>query len=348
MRTSLSYWWNIGSIMGIVLLWQIIRGLFLVLFYTCDAIEALSSVEYIIREVNNGWIVRVSHFNGARLFFLLLYLHMSRGIILGRFHLWKVWSRGIIILICIMGEAFIGYVLPWGQISVWGACVITRLFSVFPWVGEDLVVWIWGGLVVNRATLGCLLILHYLLPFIILIIIILHILFLHELGRTSSCGGRDRELKVKFWPTFIFKDRVNIIIWSIFLVFICLWPWFLGDCENFKEANLIRRPVHIQPEWYFLFLYAILRAVPNKLGGVLLLALSLFIIWLLCLLPYNWQSNSLKLNTLILRILIVLVVVLTLLGCSPVETPLTIISQEFTRCYLILLAATTLLGWTMW
>lgn len=305
------------------------------MLYTCDVLEALVRVEYIMREINRGWFLRVSHFNGARLFFVLLYLHIGRGLIIGRFRLWKVWTSGVILLLIVIGEALIGYVLPWGQISVWGACVITRLFRVLPYVGEILVTWVWGGLVVNRSTLGCLFMLHYLLPLIIIGGVIIHLLSLHERGSTNRTGGNDRELKLKFFPFFIIKDVVNLSCWGLFLTLICWLPLLLGDCENFKEANLIRRPTHIQPEWYFLLLYAILRAVPNKLGGVILLAFSLCCIWCLCLLPNSYQSNWIRINCVILRILFSIVVILTLLGTSPVEIPLVFIRQVVTLVYFL-------------
>jgi len=334
---SLSYFWNLGSILGLVLINQLLTGLFLVIFYTRDATLAFIRVEYIIRETNSGWLLRLIHFNGASLFFLCLFLHIRRGIILGRFRLWKPWTTGILLFACVIGEAFIGYVLPWGQISVWGACVITSLLSVIPFIGETVVVWVWGGFVVNSATLGCFFILHYLLPFIILVIIILHILFLHETGSSSSCGRRDRDSKIKFFPYFIIKDLINLSLFSLFISFCCLLPFTLGDCENLKEANLIRRPIHIQPEWYFLLAYAILRAIPNKLGGVIALLLSIVAIWALCALPSSPQTNYTCLYLFFFSLLRATTVTLTFLGASPVEPPFIFFRQLLTGRYFLLL-----------
>ena len=336
-RVSLSYFWNFGSIIGVVLIRQLITGLFLVILYTRDASLSFIRIEYIMRETNSGWILRLLHFNGARLFFICLFLHIGRGIIFNSFRLWKVWTRGIFLFILVMGEALIGYVLPWGQISVWGACVITRLLRVIPFVGNTLVIWVWGGFVVNRATLGCLFILHYLLPFIILASILLHIIYLHEIGRSSNTGRRDSEFKIKLFPYFILKDLLNLTLFGTFITLSCLTPFYLGDCENFKEANLIRRPIHIQPEWYFLFVYAILRSIPNKIGGVTALILSLLFIWTLCLLPRSRQRNYSHIQALIFSWFVVTFIVLTFLGASPVEIPFIRIRQTFTRIYFILL-----------
>lgn len=192
----------------------------------------------------------------------------------------------------VIAEAFIGYVLPWGQMSVWGACVITRLLGVIPYVGEIFVVWVWGGFVVSSATLGCFFAIHFVLPFAIFVLVGIHILFLHETGSTRGSGRRDRELKVKLFPFFVVKDMVNFLVWFCFISGCMLFPFSLGDCENLKEANLISRPVHIQPEWYFLSLYAILRAIPNKLGGVLALAAAVVCVGFLSLFPGSYQRNT--------------------------------------------------------
>lgn len=336
-RASLSYKWNFGSILGVILIRQILTGLFLVIFYVRDATFSFFSVEYIIREVGSGWFFRVLHLNGARFLFVCLYLHVRRGIVFGRFRLWKVWRTGIILLLLVIGEAFLGYVLPWGQISVWGACVITSLLRVLPWVGSVVVVWVWGGLVVNRATLGCFLILHYLLPFTMLVFVIFHILFLHETGRRGRRGATDRELKIKFFPYFVSKDAVDFCFIRRLVLFCCLLPFFLGDCENFKEANLINSPVHIQPEWYFLFIYAILRAVPNKLGGVVAIVASLLAIWALASTSWGEQRNWRIGLRVLVSLLIIVTVVLTFLGASPVESPLVLLRQVFTGVYFFFL-----------
>ena len=286
-----------------------------------------------MREVQGGWIFRVLHFNGASLFLVIIYYHVGRGLICGSWRLWKVWSRGIILFFLLIAEAFIGYVLPWGQMSVWGACVITSLLRVIPFVGDSVVVWVWGGLVVNRATLGCFFIIHYLLPFVILVVIGLHILFLHEIGRTSRGGRRDREFKVEFLPYFIFKDLVNLLLWRIFFILCFLAPFSLGDCENLKEANLIRSPIHIQPEWYYLAVYAILRAIPSKIGGVLSLVFSLVIVWILSFISFSSQRNNILAHRIILSWLGVIFLALTWLGRCPVESPFVVVGQVFTLLY---------------
>lgn len=336
-RVSLSYRWNLGSILGITLVRQILTGLFLVILYVRDSAVSFLSVEYVMREVGSGWWVRVLHFNGASLFFVCIYAHIGRGLFLGRFRLWKVWSSGIILFFLVIGEAFLGYVLPWGQMSVWGACVITSLLSVLPWVGETVVVWVWGGLVVNRATLGCFLMLHYLLPFVMLGVILFHILFLHERGRTAGGGARDRELKIKFFPYFISKDSLNLYFLGGLLFLCAVFPLLLGDCENFKEANLMRRPVHIQPEWYFLLVYAVLRAVPNKLGGVVAIVGALVWVWALSACRRGEQSSWGKEHKMMLVWLLALAGILTFLGASPVEVPLVEIRQVFTLGYFSIL-----------
>lgn len=347
-RISLSYRWNLGSILGIILIGQLLSGLFLVIFYVRDSAVSLLSVEYIMREVSSGWLIRILHFNGARLFLICIYLHIARGLLFNSFRLWKVWSTGIILLLLVIGEAFLGYVLPWGQISVWGACVITRLLSVLPWVGETVVVWVWGGLVVNRATLGCFFMLHYLLPFVMLALILLHILFLHERGSTTKSGAGDREAKIKFFPYLITKDSLNFCLWGSLLFFCSACPFLLGDCENFKEANLMSSPVHIQPEWYFLLVYAILRAIPNKLGGVAAILGALIFVWGLCLCVYREQRRLSKTYKIIICWLFVFALILTFLGASPVELPFVQISQVLTFWYFLTLSCAIWLQCTFW
>lgn len=344
----LSYVWNLGSILGFVLVSQIFTGVFLVIFYTCDSLTALIRVEYIIREVGAGWLFRVIHLNGASLFFVCLYAHMVRGLLLGSLRLWKVWVTGMILFVLVIGEAFLGYVLPWGQMSVWGACVITRLLRVVPLVGDSLVVWIWGGLIVNRATLGCFFRLHYLLPLIILVVVGAHVLLLHEVGRTRLGGSRDRETKLKFWPYLIAKDGVDLFLIRSLVLFCCLFPLLLGDCENLTEANLIKRPVHIQPEWYFLLVYAILRAIPRKLGGVIALCLSLVVIATLRRLSHFTQRNLIRTQKVIVRGIVVCVVLLTWLGSAPVEYPLILFGQVLTAAYFFMFLLNTILWFLFW
>lgn len=336
-RSRLSFWWNTGSMLGTILVVQVFSGLLLIIFYIPSPSMALIRIEYITREVNLGWLARNLHSRGASLFFICLYAHIRRGLIVGRWRLWKVWSSGTILLLMVIGEALMGYVLPWGQISVWGACVITSLVRVIPLVGTQLVCWVWGGFVVRGATLKCFLMLHFLLPLAILGLTVAHLLALHESGRTRRLSRRDRERKVKFYPYLVIKDRVNLLWWGRLIRLVCLVPFFFSDYESFKEANLIRSPIHIQPEWYFLLLYAVLRSVPNKLGGVLLLVATLLILWGVCLFPIRAQSNWIRGHTFLLRLLFIVVVLLSFLGASPVEGPLILISQLLTlRLFLLL------------
>lgn len=335
-RIRLSYFWNLGSILGVTLIFQLITGILLVFYYVCDSSLSLIRVEYIIREVNRGWLIRVLHLNGASLLLFCLYLHIARGLILGSFRIWKVWISGIILLVLGIAEALLGYVLPWGQMSVWGACVITRLLRVIPLVGEPVVIWIWGGLIVNRATLGCFFALHYFLPFVMLIIVGIHILFLHEVGSTSPRGRRDRETKIGFWPYLVVKDIINFIGIVRFFFFCIIFPFILSDCENFSEANLMKSPVHIQPEWYFLFLYAVLRAVPNKVGGVLTLCLCLIVVFCAGGVGEGRQRNVIKVCKGLTRGLVCVVIILTWLGSIPVEFPFGEITQRFTFMYFMI------------
>lgn len=323
---NLSTWWNFGSILGVCLIIQLITGILLSMHYNASIQEAFISLRHIIRDVNYGWLIRNIHSNGASIFFICLYLHIGRGIYYGSYHLSKTWNMGIIILLTTMATAFLGYVLPWGQMSFWGATVITNLLSAFPYIGLILVNWIWGGFSVDNATLSRFFRLHFILPFIIAIITIIHLFFLHLTGSSNPIGVNSELDKIPFHPFFSIKDIMGFSFTITTLLILTLSePYILSDPDNFTQANPIVTPVHIQPEWYFLFAYAILRAIPNKLGGVIALFLSIII---LAILPYTIKSKFkgiqfYTINQISFWIFITTVLLLTWIGARPVEIPYT-------------------------
>lgn len=335
---NISVWWNFGSILGICLITQIISGFFLSIHYTPNIEISFSSVIHIIQDVNYGWIFRLIHINGASIFFVCLYLHIGRGLYYNSFKLTKTWITGVTILLITIGTAFIGYVLPWGQISFWGATVITNLVSAIPYIGEEIVKWLWGGFSVNNATLNRFYSIHFILPFIILFIVIIHLFFLHETGSSNPLGTKRNFNKIPFNPYFSIKDLIGfILIISILLIISLINPYILRDPENFNPANSIITPLHIQPEWYFLFAYAILRSIPNKLGGVIALLLSILI---LIILPFNsnYKIKGFKfyyLNQIIFWNFICLFIILTWIGARPVEDPFILIGQISSIIYFI-------------
>jgi len=334
--TNISLWWNIGSLLGLCLGLQILTGLFLAIHYTNDITMAFNRIIHITRDVNSGWILQILHANGASIFFICLYLHVGRGIYYSSYWLQETWNVGILILFLTIGAAFIGYVLPWGQISFWGATVITNLLSAIPYLGNFLVQWIWGGFAVDNATLSRFFTIHFILPFIILAIIIVHLLFLHQTGSNNPIGINSNYNKINFHPFYSTKDLLGAIFILLILIFICLFiPYTLGDVENFIPANPLVTPVHIQPEWYFLFAYAILRSIPNKLGGVICLVLSIAILFILPLTETIKISSSsnLYLSQIIFWSYVVIIFLLTWIGARPVEAPFILIGQILTLFY---------------
>nr|YP_008757580.1 cytochrome b [Octostigma sinensis]AEV44845.1 cytochrome b [Octostigma sinensis] len=334
--SSISAWWNFGSLLGMCLIIQILTGLFLTMHYAPNIEIAFSSVSHICRDVNFGWLIRVFHANGASLFFVCIYLHIGRGIYYNSFLLMETWNVGVIILFLVMATAFVGYVLPWGQMSFWGATVITNLLSAIPYVGKMLVEWIWGGFAINNATLNRFFAFHFLLPFIITAAVMVHFIFLHETGSNNPMGLNSNFDKVPFHPFFSYKDLTGMIITLSLLVFTCLlFPYNLGDPDNFIPSNPLVTPIHIQPEWYFLFAYAILRSIPNKLGGVVALVLSILI---LMILPFTFQnklqSNQFyPLNQILFWSFLSITILLTWIGARPVEDPYLITGQILTFMY---------------
>ena len=334
--SNISRWWNFGSLLGLCLIIQIITGLFLAIHYTADIEIAFNRVNHICRDVNYGWLLRTLHANGASFFFICIYLHVGRGIYYGSFLYTPTWIVGVILLFLVIGTAFIGYVLPWGQISFWGATVITNLLSAIPYLGTDLTQWLWGGFAVDNATLTRFFTFHFLLPFIVAAITIIHLLFLHQTGSNNPLGINSNIDKIPFHPYFSFKDIVGFIVIIILLTLLNLWnPYLLGDPDNFIPANPLVTPVHIQPEWYFLFAYAILRSIPNKLGGVIALVLSIAI---LIILPFTnirkFQGIAFyTLNQILFWTIVSTVILLTWIGARPVEDPYIIIGQILTIIY---------------
>nr|YP_009485758.1 cytochrome b [Reduvius gregoryi]AVZ00894.1 cytochrome b [Reduvius gregoryi] len=334
--SSISLWWNFGSLLSMCLMIQIVTGVFLAMHYTDNIEMAFSSVVHICRDVNNGWLLRSLHANGASLFFICLYLHVGRGIYYGSYKLIMTWMAGIIMLFLIMGTAFLGYVLPWGQMSLWGATVITNLLSAVPYLGGDLVKWLWGGFSVDNATLTRFFTLHFLLPFIIAAFTMIHLLFLHQTGSSNPLGLISNLDKIPFHPYFSIKDLMGVSVTMLFFIMLNLWePRILGDPENFIPANPLITPVHIQPEWYFLFAYAILRSIPNKLGGVIAMIVSIAIIMIL---PFTNKSKFqgitfYPLNQFMFWTLAATMLLLTWIGARPAEEPFILTGQILTVAY---------------
>lgn len=335
---NISTWWNFGSLLFLCLIIQILTGLFLSIHYTADINLAFNRINHICRDVNYGWFLRTIHANGASFFFICIYLHVGRGIYYISYIFTSTWIIGVIILFIVIGTAFIGYVLPWGQISFWGATVITNLLSAIPYLGIDLVQWLWGGFAVDNATLTRFYTFHFLLPFVLLATTLIHILFLHETGSNNPIGLNSNTDKIPFHPYFTYKDIVGFIIIIILLLFLILInPYLLGDPDNFIPANPLVTPIHIQPEWYFLFAYAILRSIPNKLGGVIALILSIAILFTLPL--YNLRKfrgiQFYPINQILFWIIVITVILLTWIGARPVEEPFILIRQILTIIYFL-------------
>nr|YP_009441719.1 cytochrome b [Amphizoa insolens]AOY39251.1 cytochrome b [Amphizoa insolens] len=334
--SNISLWWNYGSLLGLCLIIQIITGIFLAMHYTANIDIAFNSINHICRDVNYGWMMRTLHANGASFFFICIYMHIGRGMYYGSYKLSHTWMIGVIILFLVMGTAFMGYVLPWGQMSFWGATVITNLLSAIPYLGNSLVQWIWGGFAVDNATLTRFFTIHFMLPFIIIAMVMIHLLFLHQTGSNNPLGINSNLDKIPFHPYFSFKDLMGfIMLMTILSILTLLNPYLLGDPDNFIPANPLVTPVHIQPEWYFLFAYAILRSIPNKLGGVIALILSIMI---LMILPFSNISKfqSMKfypINKIMFWMFISIVILLTWIGMRTVEEPFIITGQILTILY---------------
>nr|YP_010000519.1 cytochrome b [Erpornis zantholeuca]QOD96405.1 cytochrome b [Erpornis zantholeuca] len=328
--SNISTWWNFGSLLGLCLITQIVTGLLLAMHYTADTSLAFASVAHTCRNVQFGWLIRNLHANGASFFFICIYLHIGRGIYYGSYLNKETWNIGVILLLTLMATAFVGYVLPWGQMSFWGATVITNLFSAIPYIGQTLVEWAWGGFSVDNPTLTRFFALHFLLPFVIAGLTLVHLTFLHETGSNNPLGIPSDCDKIPFHPYYSIKDILGFALMFTSLATLALFsPNLLGDPENFTPANPLATPPHIKPEWYFLFAYAILRSIPNKLGGVLALAASILVLFLMPLLHTSkLRSMTFRpLSQILFWTLVANLLILTWIGSQPVEQPFIIIGQ---------------------
>ena len=336
---SISYLWNFGFLAGICLVIQIITGIFLAMHYAAHVDIAFLSVEHIMRDVNFGWLIRYIHANGASMFFLVVYIHIFRGLYYGSYLYPRepVWAIGVIILLCMIGTAFLGYVLPWGQMSFWAATVITNLASAIPLIGFDVVYWLWGGFSVDNATLNRFYSGHYLLPFIILGLVLVHIILLHEDLSNNPLGVLLQKVdKMPFTPYCTIKDIFGVLVFFIFFAYIIAFdPNLLGHPDNYIPANPLVTPAHIVPEWYFLPFYAILRSIPNKLGGVLLLFSAIFILMLMpfFMKPLIRSSQFRVLHKIFFWFFVNDCLLLGWLGGQPVEIPYVFVGQFCTFFY---------------
>ena len=333
---NISISWNYGRILGVILGIQILSGFFLRIHYTADIDNTFNRVIHIMRDVPGGWFFRTVHANGARLFFFFMYLHIGRGLYYQRYFTQpKVWLAGIRIFLIRMATAFLGYVLPWGQMRLWGATVITNLIRAIPFVGRIIVEWVWGSFRVGKSTLNRFYSLHFILPFVIAIIVLIHLYFLHENGSTNPLGDLSHQRKIMFAPYFTYKDLVGfIIVFFILFTLIIYLPYNLGDPENFIKANQIVTPVHIMPEWYFLFAYAILRVIPRKLGGVIGLVFSIVVIYFFpFLIKYSKPTAYNFAYQCTFWGFVSIFLILTWLGGCPIEDPYIVTAAVFSFLY---------------
>jgi ubiquinol-cytochrome c reductase cytochrome b subunit len=325
---NLNYFYGFGSLAGIMLVIQILTGIFLAMHYTPHIDLAFNSVEHIMRDVNNGWLIRYTHANGASFFFIVVYVHIFRGLYYGSYITPReaLWCSGVVIFILMMATAFMGYVLPWGQMSFWGATVITNLFSAVPLIGKDIVDWLWGGFAVDNPTLNRFFSLHFTMPFVIAGAVLIHLVLLHEVGSNNPLGITLKTENIPFYPYFYTKDLFGLmVLFLVFFTFVFYYPNTLGHPDNYIEANPMKTPLHIVPEWYFLPFYAILRSIPNKIGGVIGMFGSLII---LLTIPF---TNSSEIRSTAFRpiykvsywLLVVAFFLLGWVGQMPVEYPYT-------------------------
>lgn len=335
--TNISYWWNFGSLLGLFLLIQIIRGFLLSLHYCANTNYAFNRIIHIIQNIKLGWLFHNIHINGASIFFICIYIHIRRGLYYNSYKLFNTWLIGVSIYLFSIVTAFLGYVLPWGQISFWGATVITNLVSTIPYIGNIVVQWIWGGFSINNATLNRFYSIHFIIPFIIIIIVIIHLFFLHTTGSSNPLGVNRNFNKIPFHIYFTSKDIYGFIFFLFFFFIINLEiPYIFNDPDNFIPANSIITPIHIQPEWYFLFAYAILRSIPNKLGGVIALLSSIIILYFLPLISIKFNSFLFyPLNQLTYWIFRNIFILLTWAGAQVIEEPFITISQILSLCYFL-------------
>nr|YP_006352.1 cytochrome b [Siphonodentalium lobatum]AAP91673.1 cytochrome b [Siphonodentalium lobatum] len=337
---NISSIWSFGSVLGVCLSIQLITGLILSMHYNASPDLAFASITHIDTNVYGGWILRSMHANGASLMFAAMYIHIGRGIYYKIYMYNKItWLIGVLLFLSSMATAFLGYVLPWGQMSFWAATVITNLLSTVPYIGKSMVMWLWGGYAVGGPTLSRFFSLHFILPFVIVVLSISHLLALHHKGSSNPLGINTNSEKISFYPMFYIKDLVAfLMLFVMWLVLVMIYPNMFTDAANFIPANPLVTPTHIQPEWYFLFAYAILRSIPNKAGGALALVMSILILFLLPLTQAKEISSSQMMisRNLIFWPLVASFLILTWIGSMPVEDPYIIIGQMFTFLYFFL------------
>nr|YP_010140037.1 cytochrome b [Hylica paradoxa]QQK57680.1 cytochrome b [Hylica paradoxa] len=333
---NLSLWWNLGVMLGVCLMMQTMSGILLAMHYSANIDIAFNSIDHITRNVNKGWMLRYLHSNGASMFFICMYLHVGRAIYYGSYKYTKTWTMGVMLMLMTMATAFMGYVLPWGQMSFWGATVITNLMSAIPYLGTSMVNWMWGGFSINNATLTRFFTIHFILPFMIMMMSMLHLMFLHSTGSNNPIGLKSEIDKIPFHPFFSIKDMMFIIMALTMMMSMSLMePYKLSDPDNFIMANPMITPIHIQPEWYFLFAYTILRSIPNKLGGVSALLMSILI---LLTLPMSIKSKFkgkefYPVSQINFWWLTTSMMLLTWLGMKPVEQPFISLGEKLTISY---------------
>ncbi len=339
---NLNYWWNFGSLAGFFLLVQIITGIMLSMHYTAHVDHAFTSIEHIMRNVNHGWLIRYVHMNGASFFFIVVYIHIFRGLYYGSYKAPRelLWWLGIIILLLMMATAFMGYVLPWGQMSFWGATVITNLFSAIPIIGENVVQWLWGGYSVDNPTLSRFYTLHFLLPFLIVGVVILHIVALHTHGSNNPLGidRKGPQDSIPFHPYYTVKDFFGLgVALTIFFAVVFFAPDYLGHPDNYVPADPLKTPAHIVPEWYFLPFYAILRAIPDKLGGVIAMFSAIFVLFLLPWLDTSKvRSASFRpLYRILFWIFLLDAIILGWIGSKPAEGTYILVGRIATFYYFL-------------
>ena len=337
---NLNYFWNFGSLAGITLVIMIVTGIVLSMNYTAHIDYAFDSVERIMRDVNHGWLLRYIHMNGASFFFIVVYIHIFRGLYYGSYKAPReiLWILGVLILLLMMATAFMGYVLPWGQLSFWVATVITNLFSAIPLVGESIVTWLWGGFSVDNPTLNRFFSLHFVLPFVIVGVVILHLVALHRFGSNNPIGidVKGKQDTIPFHPYYTIKDLFGLSVFAtIFAAAVFFFPNFMGHPDNYIPANPMVTPAHIVPEWYFLPFYAILRAIPDKLGGVLFMFGAIMVLFVLPWLDKSSVRSSQfrPLYKLFFWFLVIDCIALGYLGAMPAEGIYVVLSRLATAYY---------------
>ena len=340
---NLSYFWGFGSLLGLNLVILIVSGVTLAMHYTPKTLLAFNSVEHIMRDVNNGWLLRYIHANGASLFFIWVYLHIGRNLFYGSYRSPRglLWIIGVVIFIAMMATAFIGYVLPWGQMSLWGATVITNLLSAIPWIGNDFVLFIWGGFSVDNPTLNRFFSLHYLLPFVLAALVCIHLMALHQNGSNNPEGIASSSDRIRFHPYYTSKDLVGFVLLAVIFGLLVLYsPNYLGHPDNSVPANPLVTPHSIVPEWYFLPFYAILRAIPSKIGGVIAMFSALLILLPLAFGGANIRSNRYRpLLQLLFSLFIFNFLFLLWVGARPIAQPYILLGQLSTLFYFLYFAA---------